>query len=219
VYELSDFQTKHDDYAEVKSNDKRNKNIIELRIEVQAEENDLPILQSTSYSLKVKELERKQITPEEISLIDTDSTDDQLKVIITHPPQYGTLEKINLMSKNTKLSEPSSNSNKMISIDTSAKQKFNLILKFNNTNSVEENVQRRYVVVSEFTMSELKAGLIFYKHRSPGATQDSFGFVITDGTNDKYLVDNKIVSNHQIFTIYISPSESNQQPQIMRNFG
>jgi hypothetical protein len=217
VYELDDFQTKHDDYVEFKISDKRNKKIIKLKVEIQAKENELPILQSSSYSIQLKDLERKPITPQEISITDTDSSDDELKVIITHPPQYGTLEKLNLLNMNSKLDE--SNNNKMISIDTSAKQKFNLILKFNNTNSAEENMQRRYMVVSEFTMSDLRGGLIFYKHRSPGVTQDSFGFVITDGTNDKYLVDNKIVSNHQIFTIYISPSESNQPPQLMRNFG
>ena len=84
----------------------------------------------------MRELQRKQITPAELRVVDQDTADENLKVIITHSPQYGTLEKLMPLQQQQQQQSVSSYSqgskpieDKMISINTNANQKFNFILK------------------------------------------------------------------------------------------
>jgi len=72
-------------------------------------------------------------------------------------------------------------------------------------------------------MSDLLAGNIFYNHRSPGVKQDRFGFIVTDGQNSAFIIDNGIqVTNYQVFKLEILPNENSskkQVPRILNNLG
>ena len=45
--------------------------------------------------------------------------------------------------------------------------------------TLERKESGGFVILNEFTLAELSAGLVYYRHRSPGAERDKFGFVIT----------------------------------------
>lgn len=145
------------------------------------------------------------------------------QVIITHPPQYGTIDREVLnpnaignsggrkTSSATGVDEPKID-DQVISIDTSTNQKLNFILKFNNlnsNNSSNSNTKTNYVTVNEFSMSDIANGLISYKHRSPGSRQDRFGFIVYDGFNNMFTVESgQQVSSYQVFSIDIGGSSS-----------
>ena len=172
--------------------------------------------------MKVKELNKKQITSNEISIIDNDTPIEQLKFIVTHPPQYGTLEKLVSVTE-TSLSDKISKriEDKLISINTNLNQKLNFIFKFGNlTNQkTSKDKKEQFITVTEFTMSDVLAGSIFYNHRSPGVKQDRFGFIVYDGQNNVFIIDGGIkVSNFQIFNIDID-TEKNQMPVLEKNLG
>ncbi|CAF0709362.1 unnamed protein product [Brachionus calyciflorus] len=201
------------DLVDFKISDGKNDVSISVYVTVTKSDNQMPLLKSKLF-LKCKELERKQISINEIQVFDRDTPNDQLKIIITHPPQYGTLEKLITSSAIDKKIE-----DQMISINTNLNQKLNFILKFNNNNNHNQTDLQNYVTVNEFTMSDLEKGLIFYNHRSPGVRQDRFGFIVYDGYNNMFLIDGGIqVSNYQIFNINID-LEKNQPPILEKNIG
>lgn len=170
-------------------------------------DNQMPLLKS-KFVLNAKELNRTQFSSDEIQVFDRDTPNDALRIIITHPPQYGALEKL--------ISSPSENriEDQMISLNTNLNQKLNFILKFNNNHS-----ERKYIAVNEFTMKDIEKGIIFYHHLSQGVRQDRFGFIVYDGYNNMFMIDGGIqVSTYQIFNINIEP-ESNQAPVVEKNLG
>ncbi len=213
-----------DDRIDLKISDGKNEATTVLSIDILRPQSasHLPVLTST-YSLKCRELQRKQIGPDEIRIVDADTPDDQLRVIITHPAQYGTLEKMQLGSQQQQakagggeLASPIED--KLISIDTNTNQKLNLILKFTNNNTVSAD-RPTFVTVSEFTMAELSAGLIYYNHRGPGGRPDRFGFVVYDGSNKAFATENgQPVSDYQIFNIFVETAK-NAPPVIQTNTG
>ena len=175
----------------------------------------------------MRELQRKQITPAELRVVDQDTADENLKVIITHSPQYGTLEKLMPLQQQQQQQSVSSYSqgskpieDKMISINTNANQKFNFILKFNNNATSTVNEERpNFMPVNEFTMADISAGLIYYNHRSPGIRQDRFGFLVYDGFNNLFIIDAGYqVSDYQIFNIFVD-LDQNTPPVIEKNNG
>ena len=168
----------NEDWIELRATDGKNEANANLLIKfVRANTNSIPILKS-SYSMQVKELSRKQFSIQDLNVIDIDTSNEQLKIVITHPHQYGTLEKaVNLVN----------------------------------------------LPISEFFMSDLLAGNIFYNHRSPGVKQDRFGFIVTDGQNNAFIIDNGIqVTNYQVFKLEILGSEisiKKEAPKILNNLG
>ena len=165
-----------DDWIDLRISDGKNEANANLHVLIIRNNfNSIPVLKST-YLMSVKELTRKQLTLNELNVIDTDTPNEQLKIVITHPPQYGTLEK----SVNSAVNVP----------------------------------------VSEFYVSDLLAGSIFYNHRSPGSQQDRFGFTVTDGQNSAFIIDNGIqVSSYQIFKLDIVTATKKETPKILNNLG
>lgn len=217
---LSNGVKTSDDRIDLRVSDGKNDATTSVKISIGRLDNQMPMLKTT-YSMRVKELERRRLTPNEIKVIDKDTADEQLKIIITHPPQYGTLEK--QTTSTVSAPDPSGLSDtedKVISINTNTNQKLNFILKFNkDTGVVHGQTSTSYVTVNEFTMSDLNNGLISYKHRSPGARQDRFGFVVYDGYNNMFITPTgQQVSNYQIFDLIID-SAQNQPPVIEKNIG
>jgi hypothetical protein len=199
LYPTTSSPSFKDDWIDLKVSDGKNDASTSVQISIVRSDNQMPTLHST-YSMRVLELERRRITANEIKLVDADTRDDHLKVIITHPPQYGTIDRELITTSGRKNEEK----DKVISIDTSANQKLNFILKFNNPNGGVVNKSLEYVTVNEFTMADVLNGLISYKHRSPGVRQDRFGFVVYDGYNNMFVIESGLqVSNYQIFNIDI----------------
>jgi hypothetical protein len=168
----------NEDWIEMRATDGKNEANANFNIKfVRTNTNSIPILKS-SYSMQVKELTRKQFSIQDLNVVDIDTPNEQLKIVITHPPQYGTLEKsANLLN----------------------------------------------MPISEFLMSDLLAGNIYYNHRSPGVKQDRFGFLVTDGQNNAFIIDNGIqVTSYQVFKLEILPNENSskkQVPRILNNLG
>lgn len=141
-------------------------------------------------------------------------------MIITHPPQYGTIDRelvpaSSLGGRGGDGKTVSTNEHKLedqvISIDTSTNQKLNFILKFNNINTNNESSssnKNTYVTVNEFSMADIVNGLVSYRHRSPGSRHDRFGFIVYDGFNKMFTIESggQPVSNYQIFNIDIDSS-------------
>ena len=223
MHESNEFLPKisSDDWIDLKVTDGKNDAITNIHITIVRNDNSIPTLKSTYY-MKVKELNKKQITSNEMSIIDNDTPVEQLKFIVTHPPQYGTLEKL-VGATETSLSDKISKriEDKLISINTNLNQKLNFIFKFGNlTNQkTSKDKKEQFMTVTEFTMSDVLAGSIFYNHRSPGVKQDRFGFIVYDGQNNVFIIDGGIkVSNFQIFNIDID-TEKNQTPVLEKNLG
>lgn len=202
-----------DDWCDLKVTDGKNDAMFTLQVFILRQDNQAPRVIST-YSLRVRELTRKQLTSSELRVLDSDSSNDQLKIIVTHAPQFGTLE------KRVPPATQSGNQDKVISINTNTNQKLNFILKFNHSETKPPaSDQSSFVPVNEFTMADINNGLIYYNHRSPGVHQDRFGFVVFDGFNHIFLLENGAqVSEHQLFNIYID-LEKNSAPVIERNTG
>lgn len=208
----SNFDDRKDDLIDLKVSDGKNDASTTIHISIVRSDNQLPVLKST-FSMNVKELQRQQLTVKEIQITDKDTPNEKLKIIITHPPQYGTIEKQLLSSSLTEKKIE----DHLISINTNLNQKLNFILKFNNQN--QTNLKQNYVTVNEFTMSDLEKGLVFYNHRSPGTRQDRFGFIVYDGFNNMFIIDEGVqVSSYQIFSINID-LDKNLSPVLEKNIG
>ncbi len=213
-----------DDWADLTVSDGKNEASAVLKIFIRRSDNQIPVLTST-FSVRCRELQRKQIGPSEIKISDADTPDDQLKVIVTHPTQYGTLERMVPNSQQVAGGSSEKIEDKLISINTNTNQKLNLILKFttnnnnNNNNNTVENKPATFTTINEFTMADLNAGLIYYNHRSPGQRQDRFGFVVYDGVNSIFLNESgQQVSDYQVFNILIE-TDKNSPPVIEKNNG
>ncbi len=165
----------NEDWIELKATDGKNEANANLLIKfVRTNTNSIPLLKSP-YSMQVKELSRKQFSIQDLNVIDIDTPNEQLKIVITHPPQYGTIEK---------------------------------------------NANLLNIPISEFLMSDLIAGNIYYNHRSPGMKQDRFGFIVTDGYNNVFIIDNGIqVANYQVFKLEIMSNSKKEVPRILNNLG
>lgn len=197
------------DLVDFRITDGKNDVSASVYITITRVDNQMPLLKS-KFVLNAKELERTQMTANEIQVFDRDTPNDDLKIIITHPPQYGILEKLKNEPRENKIED------QMISLNTNLNQKLNFILKFNNNNNQSD---KKYISVNEFTMSDVEKGLIFYHHVSQGVRQDRFGFIVYDGYNNMFMIDGGIqVSTYQIFNINIEP-ESNQAPVVEKNLG
>lgn len=220
------------DSIDFKISDGKNDATATLIISVIRNDNKMPKLKS-SYSIRCRELQRVKLTSNELKIVDEDTSDEQLKFIVTHPPQYGVLEKFTgtmvsaVGSDSSNKQPPSGNKieDKHILINTSSNQTLNLILKFNQNTSNQmvapPQIKSQYVTVSEFSMADINAGLVYYSHRSTGGKVDRFGFIIYDGYNNMFLIDdgsNVQISNVQIFNVYIE-SEVNKMPSIEKNIG
>ena len=48
----------------------------------------------SSFNAHVKELGKKLFAKNDLNIIDPDTPSNELKFIITHPPQYGVLERV-----------------------------------------------------------------------------------------------------------------------------
>lgn len=149
-----------DDRIDLKITDGKNEASASVPIAIIRSDNQMPTLIST-YSMRVAELERRRIGILELKIVDPDTSDDQLKVIITHPPQYGTIDREvrNSSSSASKKDQPNID-DKVISIDTSTNQKLNFILKFNNAGLNNKSNVADYVTVNEFTMADIKVNIV-----------------------------------------------------------
>jgi hypothetical protein len=210
---------KKDDWIDLRVSDGKNDATETLNIYILRNDNQIPLLIST-YSLRCKELQRKQLSVNELKIVDKDTPNDQLKVVITHPPQFGTIEKLSFTTAASISAAASQNpktEDKLISINTNNNQKVNFILKFNTENATSTTTT--YMPVNEFTMADILSGQVFYNHRSPGVRQDRFGFVVYDGFNQVFIIEGGTqVSDYQVFNIYID-LDKNLPPQIDKNNG
>jgi hypothetical protein len=177
--------------------------------------NHLPILKST-FTMKVNANTRRILTSNELEILNNKFT-DRVKVIITHPPQYGVIEK----ELNNKTIEPLSINKHIPSLN----QTLNLILNFNDQggSSGGGNIQKEYIIVNEFTMDDINAGLISYyqnkqqRHRQQQQQSiDRFGFIVHNGIDDAFIVNDQKVSNVQVFTIQIE-DQLNKPPFLSLN--
>ncbi len=164
------------DLIDIRISDGKNEITTSLQVTISQEDtnnnnNSKYTILKSILALRCKQFERKKITSNEINMSD----DLNLKIIITNPPQYGILEKVN-----------------------------------NHT----------YTPVNEFTMADIKSGLISYRHIKNGFQIDRFGFLVSDGVNANIFVleNSNQVSTVQIFTIYID-SKINLPPKIEKNLG
>lgn len=191
-----------EDVFDIKISDGKNDASTSVKVLIINKNSKVPMLKSsTKFVMTLKELHRKPLTPHELTIKDSDTLPSDLKVIVTNSPQYGTIQKKILADE-------------QISINTGLNQTLNLILQFQNNNKTS------YVPVSEFTMADINAGLIFYEHQVKGVTFDRFGFVIFDGINKLFRVNEKTeqTSNVQIFNIEIDVDE-NSKPMLEKNLG
>ncbi len=205
-----------EDFIDIKVSDGKNEVTTSILVSIVDNGNKYTVLKSI-LSLRVKESERKKITINEIKLTNQDISDESLRIIVTNPPQYGMLEKLNVKHENA----PKKSEDKHILINTGLNQTLNLILKFNknNTNQDQDVNILTYKAINEFTMADIKAGLIYYKHVTPGVKIDRFGFLVSDGINNIFVLEgSNQVSTVQIFNIYID-SEKNSPPKIEKNLG
>lgn len=204
------------DTIELKVSDGKNEVTTSVIVSIVDNSNKYTLLESV-LSLRVKEFERKKITSNEIKLINQDISDENLRIVVTNPPQYGVLEKLITKTEPAYASEKSED--KHILINTGLNQTLNLILKFNkNTTNQDVNILT-YNPVSEFTMADIKAGLIHYRHVTSGVKLDRFGFLVSDGINNIFVLEgSNQVSTVQLFTIYID-SKINQTPKLEKNLG
>ncbi len=149
-----------------------------LKVVIINQNKQIPLLKSqTGFTLRLRELERKILTPNELSIQDTDSLTSELKIIVINAPQYGVLE------------------------------------------LCEANLT--YVPVTQFTMKDVERSLVSYKHHIKENSFDKFGFVVYDGVNKLFRLDEKSgqsTSNVQVFNIDIV-SEVNFKPVIEKNLG
>ena len=205
-----------EDFIDIKVSDGKNEVTTSILVSIVDNGNKYTVLKSI-LSLRVKESERKKITINEIKLTNQDISDESLRIIVTNPPQYGMLEKLNVKHENA----PKKSEDKHILINTGLNQTLNLILKYNknNTNQDQDVNILTYKAINEFTMADIKAGLIYYKHVTPGVKIDRFGFLVSDGINNIFVLEgSNQVSTVQIFNIYID-SEKNSPPKIEKNLG
>lgn len=155
-----------DDRIDLRITDGKNEASTSVTVAIIRNDNQMPTLRS-SYAMRVNELERRRLGPREITIVDSDTSDDQLKVIITHPPQYGTIDREIASSasaggslggdkKDKSAAAAASIDDKVISIDTSTNQKLNFILKFNTGLANNKSSVADYVTVNEFTMADIR---------------------------------------------------------------
>ena len=207
------------DSIDFKISDGKNDASASLAISIIRNDNHMPKLKS-SYNVRVRELQRVKLTSSELKIVDDDTADEQLKFIITHPPQYGVLEKYTFVDKSSQTKQIE---DKHILINTSLNQTLNLILKFNQNGTSQASAPKaQFVPVNEFSMADVNAGIIYYSHRSTGVKVDRFGFIIYDGFNNMFLIDDGTnvqgVSSVQIFNVQIE-TDINQPPTIEKNIG
>lgn len=107
-----------DDFIDIRISDGKNEASVTLNIMIIRSDNMMPQLVS-SFILHVKELGKKIFTKLDLNIIDPDTPSSELKFIVTHPPQYGLIERID---KNNKLKNQSSSNQ----IYTSSEAEFTL---------------------------------------------------------------------------------------------
>lgn len=190
-----------DDFVDISVTDGKNDVSFILQISIIRYDNEMPTLVSSG-SMKCKLLDRKQITKDDINIIDKDSKPENLKIIITHPPQYGILERVD----------------KELEKFQTNKHKHQFPIK-NQTISLILSAKPQYAIaVNEFTLKDIEDGLIYYYHKIEGVLQDNFGFIIFDGVNNMFWVNDVQTSDYQTFNIFIE-SSVNTRPEIERNIG
>jgi hypothetical protein len=190
-----------DDFVDMSVTDGKNDVSFTLKISIIRYDNEMPMLISSG-SMKCKQLDRIKLTKNEINIIDKDSQSEYLKIIITHPPQYGILERVD-----RELEKFQTN-----------KHKHQFPIK-NQTISLILSATPQYAIaVNEFTLKDIEDGLIYYYHKIEGVLQDHFGFIIFDGVNNMFWVNDIQTSDYQTFKIFIE-SYSNTQPIVERNLG
>ncbi len=96
--------TTGDDFIDIRVSDGKNEASVTLNIMIIRNDNMMPQLVS-SFIMHVKELGKKLFTKLDLNIIDPDTPPNELKFIITHPPQYGVLERF---EKNNKLKNQTS---------------------------------------------------------------------------------------------------------------
>jgi hypothetical protein len=187
-----------DDFIDFRVSDGKNEASVTLNIAIIRNDNMMPQLVST-FSLHVKELGKKLLTKTDLNIIDPDTASIELKFIITHPPQYGVLERV----------------------DKEQEQ----IYKNKNTHqfplknqTISLVVTPNPIYITEFTLKDIENGLIYYNHKTAGAILDRFGFVIFDGVNNMFIINGVQTSTTQIFNIYVD-SDINQPPHVERSLG
>lgn len=102
------------DTIDFRISDGKNDVTATLNIVIIGSENNLPVLKST-FQTRVKELGKKILTKNELNIIDADTPPENLKFIITHPPQYGVIEKVD-KSQSAGVGSTSSETNYMIAV-------------------------------------------------------------------------------------------------------
>ena len=198
-----------EDTFDVKISDGKNDASTSVKVLIINKNSKVPVLKSsTAFVMRLKELQRKPLTAHELLIEDFDTVTSDLKVIVTNSPQYGTIQR-----KTTGSELKNTSDDKKILINTGINQTLNLILQFPNNKTT-------YMPVSEFTMADINAGLIFYEHQVKGVTFDRFGFVIFDGVNKLFRINEKAeqTSNVQIFNIEIDV-DRNSKPMLEKNLG
>ncbi len=193
VKELFKPNEKEDSF-DIKISDGKNDVSTTMKVLIVDENDKIPVVKSKSgFSMRLKELARQMLTPNELMIEDSDTDLEKLKIIVTNSPQYGVIEK-RLRSKEE---------NQHIALETNANQ-----------------TQPEYVPVNEFTMADINAGSIFYNHQVKGVNLDRFGFVIYDGVNKLFKIENKEeqTSNVQIFNINVDVNR-NYKPSMEKNLG
>ncbi len=192
-----------DDIVDIRISDGKNDVSVPLVIEIVRNDNVMPTLEST-YAMRVKELSRKAFTKSELNVIDADTPAGNLKFIVTHQPQFGTIERID---KHMEAIQTLKNSHKF---ELNKNQTISLILAPTPVYAVS---------VTEFTMDDIDKGLISYYHKKANsANLDRFGFVVFDGVNNMFMVNGVPTTSVQLFTILID-AEKNRPPVIKKNMG
>lgn len=189
-----------EDILDIKISDGKNDVSITVKVLIVNQNKQIPILKSkTGFSLRLRELQRKSFTPNELNVQDADTKSDEIKIIITNSPQYGSIEKCM----------------ELVSSSVQHNQTLNFLAAHLNATTKPE-----YTPVTQFTMSDVSKGLISYRHQVKDVTFDRFGFVIYDGVNKLFKVDEKSeqTSNVQIFNIDID-LERDFKPVIEKNMG
>ena len=82
-----------EDTIDLKISDGKNDVSASLQVAIVNQDSHLPVLKSnTAFSMKLRELTRQSITANELHVQDLDSKSNELKIIVTQSPQFGTLE-------------------------------------------------------------------------------------------------------------------------------
>jgi hypothetical protein len=167
-----------EDILDIRISDGKNDVSTTLKVLIVNQNKQIPLLKSqTGFTLRLRELERKLIGPNELSIYDADSLLAQLKVIVTNAPQFGVIE--------------------------------------------VRGANHTYVPATQFTMEDVNRGLVSYRHQTKEGRFDKFGFVVYDGVNKLFRVDEnseQATSNVQVFNIDIA-SEANFKPVVEKNLG